>query len=162
MLGIVALGTAYIFLNQKYTKEQVYDQMNLGHGKNTANNDRTALLFDPESQWQRNLDIGNWPWGRPITPTPTTTTWFRQPTPELSGITDWTHEGNFWLKSPEFREGYIKNYRNAWSTETAHAVRTQLVGGFQRETITKGRVLNSTNRSDGRRDPTGLNLMDYQ
>lgn len=137
--------------------------LNLGSDKNTADNDRTNLLFKPENLWAKNLLAGNWPWGRPAVSAPSgTKTYWRKPTPEGSGWVDWSHEGNQWLRGPEFRENYVKNYRNAYSTELAQATRNQLVPGFWHETITKGRVLSQENRADGTYNPNGPNLYSYQ
>jgi hypothetical protein len=137
-------------------------KLKLEGNKNIADNNRSNLLYNPERLWTENLKIGNWAWGKPGIPTPTgKKPYFRKPTPHLAGIIDWTHEGNQWLRSPEYREMYVQTYRNAWSTELAQATRNQLVPGYWHETITKGRVLTQEIKSDGVYNPDGPNLYRY-
>lgn len=116
----------------------------------------------PARLWDINKKAGNWPWGRPAIPSPSgTKPYFIKPTPIGSGWVDWSHEGNQWLRSQDFRARYVDNYRNAWSTESYFATLSQLVPGFHHETITKGRVLQQENRADGMHNPNGVNLYEY-
>ena len=134
----------------------------LGGNKNTADNDRTNLLYNPKRLWTGNLAAGNWPWANPaVKPPSATKPYFRKPTPLLAEIVDWNQPSNAWLRSPEYRELYVKTYRNAWSTELAQATRTNLVDGFHRELITKGRVLTQENKSTGTYNSNGPNLSRY-
>lgn len=144
-------------------RNSILDRQNLDGNKNTANNNRSELLYNPNRLWKENVKIGNWPWGRPALPAPSATkAYFRKPTPGLAGLIDWSHELNQWMRGPEFRDSYVKTWQNAWSTENSFATRTQLVPGFWHETITKGRVLTQENRADGRYNANGVNLYRYQ
>jgi hypothetical protein len=145
------------------TKNSMLERRNLGENKNTADNNRSDLLYNPQRLWKENVKAGNWPWGRPALSAPSgTKAYFKKPTPELAGVVDWSHESNQWMRGPEFRDSYVRAWQNAWSTERAFATRNQLVPGFWQETITKGRVLTQENRSDGRYNANGVNLYRYQ
>lgn len=138
-------------------------KLNLEGNKNRADNDRTNLLFNPSRLWKENIGVGNWPWPSETIKAPSgTKPYFHRPTPHGAGWIDWSLEGNQWLHSPEFRKKYVATFREAWSTELAQAVRTQLVPGYQHETITKGRVLQQECRADGVYNPNGVNLYAYQ
>lgn len=160
-LGVIAIAYASLAANKKNRK--TLTQLRLEGNKNTYDNNRQASIFDPKKYWSDNLKLGNWAWGRPAIPTPSgTKAYYREPTPQLAGLTDWMAEGNQWLRSPEFRNLYVQQWQNAWSTENSQAVRTQLVPGFWHETITKGRVLFQENKADGKYNPNGVNLFAYQ
>lgn len=161
MIWIIALGTALYNFYQTKASEKELEKLNLSGNKNTAANDLTTLLYNTKVSQDRNTKAGNWGWGRGPQQAPTTLAFFRQPTPILSDAVEWGHEGSQWFRTPEYRELYTKNYRNAWSAESAHAVRTQLVSGFWKESITKGRTLITTTKSDGRYNPDGANLYKY-
>lgn len=163
MIALVTTAIAALAL-MKHTNEQAkMSKLQLEGNKNTADNNRTKLLFEPKRLWQENILAGNWPWGRPAIPVPSgTKAYYRKPTPIGSGWVDWDNEGNQWLRGPEYRDLYVKTYRNAWSTELAQATRNQLVPGYWKETITKGRVLTQEIRSDGKYNPNGPNLYQYQ
>lgn len=129
---------------------------------NSAANDRRKLLYDKPSQREAREKLGNWGWDSAYGPRPPTTSRaFRKTVPEGAGDVDWKKEENQWLRSPEFREMHVANYRNAHSTESDFACRTQLVGGYWQETITKGRVLQARQTADGQYNPNGLNLNLY-
>jgi len=150
-------------LNKYQTRQKELKKLQLEGDKNTQDNDRTNLLFNPARLWELNASLGNWKWSRPAIPSPSgTKAYYRKPTPHLAGLTDWYAEGNQWLRSPEFREMYVKQWQNAWSGELSHATRNQLVPGFWHETITKGRVLTQEIKSNGVYNPNGPNLYRYQ
>ena len=148
---IAALGLGYA---QEYKAKNSKDDVQ-------ANN-ITKLLYDPREGYLRNLKAGNWPWMGFLNKAPATNTYYRQPTPYGAQWVDWTHEGNQQFRSAAFKENYQKNYRNAYSTELAQATRSQLVGGFWFETITKGRVLQQENDNQPdsipKYNPNGVNL----
>lgn len=134
----------------------------LSDGRNTANNDRTNLLFNPKRLWKENALLGNWPWSSPaVRPPLATKPYFRKPTPHLANVVDWADPKNAWLRTPEYRELFVKTYKTAWSTESAFATRTNLVDGFHRELITKGRVLTQESKANGVYNPNGPNLYRY-
>lgn len=159
-LGLIAAVSAGLTMRSQ-TQTPMKKRM-LDGNKNIADNNRSKLLFSPERIWKENIKLGNWAWGRPAIPSPVgTKAYFRKPPPREAGYTDWSLEGNQWLRSKEYRDLYVKTYRNAWSTELAYATRNQLVPGFWHETITKGRVLQQECHADGRYNPDGPNLYKY-
>lgn len=162
---MIAIGAILIAVAAIQSRTQTQTQLatlKLEGNKNVSDNDRTSLLFDPSKAWARNVLAGNWAWGRPGVQTPSgTKPYWRKPTPEGSGWVDWSAEGNQWLRGPEYRTMYVGNYRNAYSTELQQALRTQLVPGYQHETITKGRVLTQEIKADGVYNPNGPNLYRY-
>lgn len=163
MIAIGAVALASLATMSYSRKQKAMVKRNLEGNKNTADNDRTKLMFSPARAWKDNLKLGNWPWGRPAQKGPSgTRPWWKKPTPLGSGWVDWSHEGNQFLRGPEFREAYVNQWRRAWTTELQQATRTQLVPGFWHETITKGRVLTQTNKADGTYNPDGVNLYRYQ
>jgi hypothetical protein len=162
MIAIAAIVIAYTGVMAHKNEKAKVAKLGFDGNKLTADNDRTNLLYNPSRLWKDNKLIGNWPWGRPAIPAPSgTKAYFREPTPQLAGLTDWYAEGNQWLRSPEYRDNYVKRYQNAWSGELSQAVLNQLVPGFWHETITKGRVLTQEIKSDGQYNPNGPNLYRY-
>lgn len=87
--------------------------------------------------------------------------WNRKSAPAGVGEVDWKAETSQFLRGSEFKKMYRDNYKSAYSTELAHATRTQLVSGYQQEVISKGRTLVQTSRADGVRNPHGVNLMTW-
>lgn len=163
MIALGMIAVAFMTLKTSNEKNKRLVKQNLEGNKNKADNNRQSLLFDPKRLRDLNTKLGNWPWGRPAIPVPSgTKTYYREPTPQLAGLTDWYAEGNQFLRSPEFRKSYVDRWQNAYSTELSQATRTQLVPGFWQETITKGRVLTHENRADGKYNPNGVNLYQYQ
>jgi hypothetical protein len=163
MIAVAAIAIAYMGIASHKSEQAKLKTLGFDENKLKAPNDRTDLLFNPMRLWKENIKLGNWAWGRPSIPTPSgTKAYYREPTPALAGLTDWYAEGNQWLRSPEYRDMYVAQYRSAWSGELAQAVRTQLVPGFWHETITKGRVLTQEIKADGRYNPNGPNLFRYQ
>jgi len=129
-------------------------------------NDVTNLLYNMQTNYARNILAGNWPWMGHLDKAPATEMYYRQPTPYGAQWVDWTHEGNQQFRTDAFKENYRKNYSNAYSTELAQATRTNLVGGFWFETITKGKVLQQENNNQPdfipRYNPNGVNLYLYK
>lgn len=162
MIWLLLLGSAAYAASVARTNTKLLKSLKLDDGRLSEANDRSRLVYDQTARHQQNLDAGNWAYSTPIARPPKTMKYFRAPTPIGSDWVEWGAEGNQWLRTPEFRKLYTDNYRNAWSAESAQAVRTQLVGGFWDETITKGTTLVQQNRADGRRNAHGVNLYEYQ
>ena len=162
MMALVAIGIAYTGILARKSSQATLVKLNLEGNKNVSDNNRTDLLYNPKRLWDLNAKIGNWAWGRPALPVPSgTKAYYRKPLPYGAGWTDWSAEGNQWLRGPEYRDLYVNQYRTAWSTELAQATRNQLVPGFWHETITKGRVLTQEIKADGVYNPNGPNLYRY-
>lgn len=159
-LAVVTIGAYY--LSRSFETRRLLDRLKYDKTDLDAANNRSSLLFDPQKYYAKNVAMGNPKWdGKTVKP-PATTTWFKKPTPKGSDVADFSHEGNQWLRTPEFRKLYVENYRNAMSAERDFAVRNQLVSGYQKENITKGRVLQHISRADGRYNPDGINLHHWQ
>lgn len=158
-LALITIGGYY--LSRNFESRRLLDRLNLGDDKLKAPNDRGKLLFDPQEHYDRNEKMGKVKWDGMNVKPPATLSWWKKPTPIGSDVADFTHEGNQWLRSPEFRKIYVDNYRNAWSTESDFALRNQLVTGYQKETITKGKTLQHISKADGKYNPHGINLYRY-
>lgn len=161
MMELLILGGIGAYLTvQRYDVENKLREIGISESNNAANN-RSRLLFDKTPRHEANREVGNWKWDQQNTKPWVTHQYFKEPTPVLAGVADWSHEGNQWMRMPGFRRCYVDNYRNALSTEHDFALRNQLVAGYWDETITKGRVLTQTTTADGAYNPNGLNLYLY-
>ena len=158
MEGLLVTGAVLYLAKQKYDEQKTTLEKTLE--KQKVANDRGTLFFNKPKFYAENIKLGNVKWDNNAKP-PNTTPYVLKANPRGIEWVDWSAKGNEWLSSPEFRKKYVDNYRNAMSTETDHAIRTQLVGGFWHETITKGRTLQQTSRSDGVYNPDGPNLYLY-
>lgn len=156
---LALLGLGVYFTVRNYETQAFLEKLRLEDLPKV--NDRFGLLFDKKKYTEANAKLGNWLWDGQNTKPPLTRAWFREPTPQGAELIDWTHEGNQWLRGPEFRKLYVENYRNANGTENAFSIRSGLVSGYQPERITKGRVLRQTSTSDGVYNDSGPNLYLY-
>ena len=158
MIWLALTGILGLAVSRSREEQALKKDLHMEGDKTSAANDITNLLYNPSRLWKENLKVGNWAYSTPVHKPPTTGFYFKKPTPELSGTVDWYHEGSQLFRTRDFRDQYVDNYRNAWSTETAQATRTQLVDGFQHEIITKGRTLTQQSRATGTWNPHGPNL----
>lgn len=157
LLGIASYGIAK---QQAQQAEDVQDQVIPDDVVNKIN-DRQGLLFNMENGYKRAKELGAWAWGHQYRP-PVTEVWEVLSMPKGAELVEWDQPIDWNLRQESKRKNFVENYKNAYSTELAHAfTSSQLVYGVWHETITKGPIVQQTSRSDGVYDPTGFNIYEY-